>query len=165
MQHYKAGLIAAVFLLHSSAWAINKCTGPGGKISFQDAPCIGQGDKIAVKPASGFADSTAETTQTRTQSNLDTLQNERMRREKWLVMNDARKGLEDQRARCADEQKRIASTKSRSNNNLAGATRDVSISQEMTAAAMACDSSTRGKEKEVESAEKVCSEVRCIPAF
>jgi hypothetical protein len=163
--HYKTCLIAAAFLLHAPTWAINKCTGPGGKISFQDAPCIGQGDKIAVKPASGFADPTTETTQTRTRANLDTLQNERMRREKWIVLNDARKGLDDQRAQCADEQKRIASTKARSNNNLAGATRDVSISQEMTAAAMACDSLIRGKEKEIESAEKVCSEVKCIPAF
>lgn len=93
LMHCKTCLIAAVFLLHSPTWAVNKCTGPGGKISFQDAPCIGQGDKIAIKPASGFADLTTETTQTRTRANLETLQSERMRREKWIVLNDARKGL------------------------------------------------------------------------
>jgi hypothetical protein len=53
----------------------------------------------------------------------------------------------------------------RSNNNLAGATRDASISQAMTAAAIACDSLTPGKDKEVVSVEKVGSEVKCIPAF
>jgi hypothetical protein len=31
-----AGLLAA---LCAPAWAINKCTGPDGKVSFQDAPC------------------------------------------------------------------------------------------------------------------------------
>ena len=33
------------------AWAINKCTDANGKVSFQDAPCVGQGEKIDVRPA------------------------------------------------------------------------------------------------------------------
>jgi len=33
------------------AWAINKCTDANGKVSFQDAPCEGQGEKIEVRPA------------------------------------------------------------------------------------------------------------------
>jgi hypothetical protein len=33
------------------AWAINKCTGDDGKVSFQDAPCPGDGEKIEVRPA------------------------------------------------------------------------------------------------------------------
>jgi hypothetical protein len=163
--HYKTFLFAAVFLLQSPAWAVNKCTGPGGKVSFQDAPCTGQGDKITVKPASGYVAPTEATTQTRTQANLDALQGERMRREKWLVMNDTRIALANQRTRCADIQRRLAESKNWSNNNLAGAVRDVSISQEMTAAAIACDSSSRAKEKDVAEAEKVCQEAKCIPAF
>lgn len=33
------------------AWAINKCTDADGKVSFQDAPCAGKGEKIEVRPA------------------------------------------------------------------------------------------------------------------
>lgn len=33
------------------AWAINKCTDADGKVSFQDAPCTGKGEKIEVRPA------------------------------------------------------------------------------------------------------------------
>lgn len=33
------------------AWAINKCTDANGKVSFQDAPCVGQGEQIEVRPA------------------------------------------------------------------------------------------------------------------
>ena len=33
------------------AWAVNKCTGADGKVSFQDAPCAGQGETIDVRPA------------------------------------------------------------------------------------------------------------------
>lgn len=38
-----------VFL--APAWAINKCTDANGKVSFQDAPCVGQGEKIDARPA------------------------------------------------------------------------------------------------------------------
>ena len=38
-----------VFL--APAWAINKCTDAVGQVSFQDAPCTGQGEKIEVRPA------------------------------------------------------------------------------------------------------------------
>lgn len=34
------------------AWAIHKCTGADGKVSFQDAPCVGEGEKIEVQPSS-----------------------------------------------------------------------------------------------------------------
>lgn len=41
-----------VFL--APAWAINKCTDAAGKVSFQDAPCAGKGEKgekIEARPA------------------------------------------------------------------------------------------------------------------
>lgn len=48
-------ILTAALLAASPAWAINKCTGPDGKVVFQDAPCAdGRGGKIDVKPASGF---------------------------------------------------------------------------------------------------------------
>lgn len=31
--------LAAVLLAASPAWAVNKCTGPDGKVGYQDAPC------------------------------------------------------------------------------------------------------------------------------
>lgn len=33
------------------AWAINKCTDAQGKVSFQEAPCPGEGGEIEVRPA------------------------------------------------------------------------------------------------------------------
>lgn len=50
-------LVAVVALLtFAPAWAINKCTGADGKVVFQDLPCAGQGEKMDVRPASGYAD-------------------------------------------------------------------------------------------------------------
>ena len=45
---------AACLALAAPAWAINKCTGPDGKVSFQDAPCAGggKGEKVEVRLSS-----------------------------------------------------------------------------------------------------------------
>ncbi|RYF51220.1 MAG: DUF4124 domain-containing protein [Comamonadaceae bacterium] len=44
-------LCALVLGFVAPAWAVNKCTGADGKVSFQDAPCAGEGEKIEVRPA------------------------------------------------------------------------------------------------------------------
>ena len=46
-------IIALLAALCAPAWAINKCTGADGKVAFQDAPCIGKGEQLQVRPASG----------------------------------------------------------------------------------------------------------------
>ncbi|WP_255568834.1 DUF4124 domain-containing protein [Comamonas sp. NLF-1-9] len=38
-------------LASANAWAINKCTGPDGKVVFQDLPCAGQGEQMLIKIA------------------------------------------------------------------------------------------------------------------
>ncbi len=43
-------------LLAAPAWAVHKCTGIDGKVSFQDAPCTsGSSEQIDVRPATGPA--------------------------------------------------------------------------------------------------------------
>ena len=52
----KHALIAAALLaaLCTPAWAVNKCTGPDGRVVYQDAPCAGTGTggKIELHPGS-----------------------------------------------------------------------------------------------------------------
>lgn len=168
------GVMMAVLVCNNS-FAINKCLDATGKVTFQDAPCIGKGGQINVRPASGDADLTAQQTEgaapvpgkklSGTEKMYESMKDERMRREKWIVMNDARIRLSAAHRQCDQEQATLAASKGFSNNNLAGATRDVSISQEMTAAATACLAKTRVIEREVDAAEKVCAEIKCIAAF
>lgn len=44
-----AAAITVICLLCSPAWAINKCTAADGKVSFQDAPCLGAGQVISTR--------------------------------------------------------------------------------------------------------------------
>lgn len=41
----------AAGLCTTSTWAINKCTAPDGKITFQDKPCVGQGEVFDARPS------------------------------------------------------------------------------------------------------------------
>ena len=53
-------IVIAALLAACPAWAIHKCIGPGGQVTFQDAPCAGQGERLEVKPASGRDDPSAD---------------------------------------------------------------------------------------------------------
>lgn len=44
-----AMLWASLLLAASPAWAINKCTGPDGKVAYQDAPCGNASKAVEVK--------------------------------------------------------------------------------------------------------------------
>ncbi|GAA6140639.1 DUF4124 domain-containing protein [Hydrogenophaga sp. 5NK40-0174] len=41
------------FIGAGDAAAINRCEGPGGRVTFQDGPCEGKGRQITVRPSRG----------------------------------------------------------------------------------------------------------------
>lgn len=44
---FKTALCAAALALAAPVWAVNKCKGPDGKVSFQDSPCPKSGITVA----------------------------------------------------------------------------------------------------------------------
>jgi hypothetical protein len=168
--------ISAILLCFvSGANAMNRCTQANGNVTFQDAPCDGKGGAYNANPASGYApaskavevpqkvaDIAPKSQTTVAKEQLAALQDERNRREKWHVLNERRGDLAGQRNRCDQEQANLRASKANSNNNLAGATRDSSISSEMAAAATVCDGKLREIERQISAAERVCSELKCI---
>ncbi|MFN4120858.1 DUF4124 domain-containing protein [Acidovorax sp.] len=51
MKSIRYAIYALALGFLAPAWAIHKCTDAQGKVSFQDAPCAGEGEKIEVRPA------------------------------------------------------------------------------------------------------------------
>ena len=45
----KAAALLAIFAA-APAWAINKCTGPDGKVTYQEQACPGEGSELKIKP-------------------------------------------------------------------------------------------------------------------
>ena len=57
IKHY---LLLSAALLTAPAWAVNKCTGADGKVSYQEAPCAGSGQSLNVRTTSSPAASNSQ---------------------------------------------------------------------------------------------------------
>ncbi|MBF5006385.1 DUF4124 domain-containing protein [Diaphorobacter caeni] len=172
----KQVFVLSTALLLTPAWAINKCTGPDGKTVFQDAPCMGKGEEIQVKPASGSAaraaapaaaaPQAAPAPQAAAGGKKEGAFGETWQRRTWLEQRglpDARGAIDNHQRKCANEQAAIASKKQLARNNLAGATYEQSISTEMQAAATMCDSKARELRAQLESYEREYRDLQARP--
>lgn len=157
------------------AWAVNKCQ-VDGKTVFQELPCPqgSSGGAIDVRPASGRAKaapapaadggapSAANAAGKAAPKNYgDRLELERKGRSAWYARRNAQGALDGQIGRCRDEQAKLDREKRYSMNNLAGATRDVSLSNQMEAAAALCKLETDARMRELETAKAECSKYEC----
>ena len=144
-----------------SAQSLYKCGN-----SYQQTPCdAAGGGAITVKPASGkvTAEAAAAAKQQK-QEQADKAASERLRRDVWYKRRDAQSSVDWQINKCKNEQDQIEQEKRYSNNNLAGATRDVSISQKMEAASRLCAAEIEQRSKHLEDIKAKCREVKCDSA-
>lgn len=126
-------LALSAALVLTPAWSINRCTGADGKVVFQDAPCSGKGQRIDVRPSRGAAPSSSASpesasvspTQAAPARKKEGAFGESWQRRTYLEnrgLPDARAAVDHHLRKCAEQQRELASRKSRANNNLAGAT-------------------------------------------
>lgn len=148
----KRCLIALLLpLLALPAAAVNKCQ-IAGRTVFQDAPCpAGTGGAIVVKPAAGYVDpapapaaSGAPTETQRLQARIARMQQDsrKLLLEARLVP-DAAAAVDGHRRSCDDDLAALRAQKGLAKNNLAGATWEQSLSTEMNAVALRCDTRAR----------------------
>lgn len=162
-----AALLLTAIALPATA-QVYRCKGPSGGIELQQTPCAGQGGtKLDVRPASGHAPEPAATPTGPTaaqayEHKANELQAERIRREKWFEADRQRKNVASVKAACDREQRQIGAEKAYSNNNLAGAMRDVSITNEMQAAALRCQTRIADAQRDLDAAEAHCQKISCI---
>lgn len=141
------------------AHAINKCTGPDGKVAFQDAPCIGRGETLEVKPASGSAPKTPPPAAAAQPAAKPAAATEGVFGESWQRKTYLEnRGIPDTQATIHAEkqacERRIANLRAQqgsANNNLAGATYLQSLAAEMQATATMCDTRSRELQAQLES--------------
>lgn len=163
------GMMIAVSL---PAWAVNKCTGPDGKIVFQDALCTGKGEKIEVRPATGASRPTPTAVSgaeavPKKQTEADRLNaltaaSQRDRRKVELeerLIPFAKGAIFSGKSNCDAELKALQVKKLSANNNLAGATWENSISSEMAAIATRCSTRSQELRDEYSTLKKECVEL------
>ena len=157
---------AATFsLVPLGAAAVNKCTGPDGKVAFQDTPCAGKGETITVRPSNGAAPSqpagaaqgARQTEAQRIEANVAASQKERRLREltqREVPAADAAIGSHLQA--CQEEQMRIGSGKFAYVQNLYGKTHAAQVAAEQAAAASQCDTRDRELRAQAQRVRKQC---------
>ncbi|MGQ0711624.1 MAG: DUF4124 domain-containing protein [Rhodoferax sp.] len=149
------------------AWAINKCTGADGKVTFQDAPCqAGRSEQISVRPASGHAEAPQpiapgqaqpKSEAQRIESFVAESQKKRRADEyEFRIVPEAQQAVINQRRACDKQLQDLKESKRLASNNLAGATWEGSISTEMSAVATRCDTRNRELRDELENLRKEC---------
>jgi len=157
-------------------WAINKCKGPDGKVVFQDAPCMGQGEKIEVRPASGRAPRAAAAATTADinaapapaaaaapAKKKEGAFGASWQRRTYLEnrgIPDAESAIHAHKRQCEQKQADLRSRQGSANNNLAGATYLQSLAAEMQAAATMCDVRSRELNAELDSMKKELRELQ-----
>lgn len=178
MAKRKASWVYAALVLYGvcgPAQAINKCIGPDGKVSFQEQPCPGKGGAIEVKPASGAAPAPASVASSplgggtpatpiaapaaRKEGVFGPSYRRKLDLESHLI-SSTRAELNGHLQSCDAQQRSLAAKKGQAKNNLAGATWEQSISAEMQAAAVTCDTKARDLRSRLEGYERELRELK-----
>lgn len=171
MNRIVAAIASSILCAAAPAWAVNKCVGPNGAVVFQDAPCAGKGETITVRPASGSGKGAptneAEPATIKPQSEAQRIEqkiaeSQKARRLQELqvrLIPDAEAAINRHRTTCDRDLAALSAKKNRANNNLAGATWEVSISSEMTAIATRCDTKARDLKDEADRLRTECRDL------
>ena len=145
-------------LVGGGAWAINKCVGEDGRISFQDAPCRGAGGAIEVRPASGFvrpapvpASGASDAPAQGAAAAPAGVKGKKLSFEEWdrktflenRGIREANADIENHNARCDAMRRKLANEKRSYRDNLTGAVLANSDAKEMEALATECASRLR----------------------
>ncbi|WP_296903381.1 hypothetical protein [Polaromonas sp.] len=163
-------LFVAVVLLHAPAWAINKCTEADGKVSFQDAPCLGKGEAISVRPASGQAPrqpvspSGAKplTEAQRIEGLVSQSQTERRTRDlQELWIPKAQADVLNNRQGCEQRTRKLDYEKNRSSQTLAGTVHRASVTSELAAHVSVCDTKDRELKEALDTLQTECKKLGC----
>lgn len=164
--------VAAAAMCSPRAYAINKCTGADGKITFQDAPCVGgRSETLDVKPARGrppaapaskSGGATAETEAARLERLVSTSQRERRALElRDRLVPDAELALSQHRQACTQKQANLSEQQYIYKQNLYGKTHAAQIASEMAASAALCDTKDRELKDSLDALRKECVALKC----
>lgn len=139
----KHSIVVVALSASLPAWAINKCVGADGKVSYQAQPCVGAATKTiniktpaaaSPKPES-VPSAAAPAAQSSEQRTLANFARDRRIREIKDKITGLENDVEQRNRRMQAEMDALQYKKSFANNNLAGATYQQSLSVEMQAVA------------------------------
>lgn len=176
---------ALLCALGSPVWAVNKCTGADGAMTFQDTPCSNaqKGEALTIKPASGHAQAAPPVAAVPTKAAPDAVapapaapkpltttqkldaqlaasqKGRRIQELEVRFVPDAYAAMAGDSVRCDQQIDELRQKKLLAKNNLAGATWEQSLSAEMTAISTRCDTRNKELKASYDALKKECVEL------
>ncbi|CDI03747.1 exported hypothetical protein [Candidatus Competibacter denitrificans Run_A_D11] len=139
-------------LMSAPAVAINKCVDADGKTVYQAAPCAGaaKGSEIAIQKAPPVSEKTESEDLKRFKEAGSAMERDRkiLETEREIAAIEGR--ISDNRQAMSGELAALRNKKNYANNNLAGATWEQSISDEMTAVTQKYDTLVRSDQSRID---------------
>ncbi len=129
-------MLAAALVAHPSHSQVFRCT-VDGRAVFSDQPCSDDAVVIEVRPAAGATGDTVSADQAATarRESIESMARDRRLREIERETLAVERRMREQNRAMDRDMQAVRDSMRYSNNNLAGATRDVSLTQEMQAIA------------------------------
>ena len=163
----KSARLLSVALLSLTAWpalAVNKCINELGQVVYQNAPCpsTSTGSPISINstPVPAGNSPAQEDEMAKVHLLSKTMERERKLREIDLEIERLERRILDHRSTMRAELAALEQKKTYANNNLAGATWEQSISQEMNAVAQKYDSLIRSDQNQIDFLRKDAERLR-----
>lgn len=139
----KTAISIALLLAAGQAMAVNKCTGPDGKVTFQDAPCAGKGGAIEVKPASGSTSARPEDSKAlveRINASVNaSAQARRITELEALLIPRTRDALQKHLNDCARRRQQLEASQYAYQQNLYGKTHAAQVASELVQLSLDCN--------------------------
>lgn len=153
----KSTCLLSMMLLSLTAWpamAVNKCVNEVGQVVYQSAPCpaTAKGSELTLQktaPASAASPADSEELK-RIQQTANALERERRLTEIDREIKRLEGRIVDHRSQMGSEMDSLKQKKQLANNNLAGATWEQSISDEMNAVVQKYDALIRNDQNQIE---------------
>jgi hypothetical protein len=149
----------------SPAMAVNKCTGPDGRVSYQDAPCVGgRSEEVDVKPpvSAGPGGNPPSAEAARLEAQVAASQRGRRALElREHFLPDAEAALRKHEVACQARQKELADQRSGLGQSrfTRDAVRETNI--ELRSATAACRARDRELKANLQSLSRECASLRC----
>ena len=148
----------AIACASAPALAVNKCTGPAGQITFQDAPCTGQGGAVVVRPATGAGPAQPAGGVTEAQRINAAIDRSAAARRvvdlDALLIPRTRQALANLHTRCTQQRAALERSQYAYRQNLYGKTHAAQIASELVQLTLDCDREEKSLTRDLRSLER-----------
>jgi hypothetical protein len=163
MRILSLAILVLAFAASSPALAVNKCTAPDGRVTYQDGPCVGgKSQEVDVSPPVGGEKLQPSSEAARIEGVIAASQRSRRALElRERLLPDAEVAVQKHQAGCDARVKELAEQRAALGQSRFTRGQAQELTQELRAATAACRAKDRELKANLQSLTRECANLRC----